>query len=59
MESQQKTLHNFVKSRKRPTSEDVISKKEKVNNVFGINKPTRKLSFDGSAEQCIKKQKVS
>lgn len=59
METQQKTLDSFIKSRKRPTTEDAISKKGQVNsNVFGINKPSRKLSFDGSTEQNIKKQKV-
>lgn len=59
METQQKTLDSFIKSRKRPTNEDGLSKKGLGNNVYGNNKPSRKLSFDGSAEQSIKKQKVS
>jgi len=55
----QKTLDSFIKSRKRPTNEDVLHKKELLNNTVGINKPTRKLSFDSTVQQTVKKQKVS
>ncbi|XP_060834243.1 DNA replication factor Cdt1-like [Rhopalosiphum padi] len=54
----QKTLDNFIKTRKRPTIEDGLHKKELVNNSFGINKPTRKLSFDFTAQKSVKKQKI-
>ncbi|XP_060878814.1 LOW QUALITY PROTEIN: DNA replication factor Cdt1-like [Metopolophium dirhodum] len=54
----QKTLDSFIKSRKRPTIEDGLHKKELLNNTFGINKPTRKLSFDSTVQQTVKKQKV-
>lgn len=59
MDTQQQTLDSFIKSRKRPTNEDGSSKKGLVNKTLGINKPSRKLSFDGSSQQIIKKQKVS
>jgi len=55
----QKTLDCFIKSRKRPTTEDGLHKKESLNNTFAIRKPTRKLSFDSTVEQTVKKQKVS
>lgn len=55
----QKTLDCFIKSRKRPTNEDGLHKKELVNNTVGRIKPTRKLSFDCTVQQTIKKQKVS
>lgn len=55
----QKTLDSFIKSRKRPTNEDGLHKKELLNNTFGLNKPTRKLSFDSTVQQTAKKQKVS
>lgn len=55
----QKTLDTFIKSRKRPTNEDGLHKKELLNNTIGINKPTRKLSFDCTEQQTVKKQKVS
>ncbi|XP_025201253.1 DNA replication factor Cdt1-like [Melanaphis sacchari] len=54
----QKTLDSFIKSRKRPTNDDGLLKKELVNNSFGINKPTRKLSFDYTVQQKIKKPKI-
>jgi len=54
----QKTLDCFIKSRKRPTTEDGFHKKELVNNTFATHKPTRKLSFDSTVQQTIKKQKV-
>lgn len=57
MEAHQQTLDNFIKSRKRPTNDDDLHKK--ITNTVGINKPSRKLSFDDSAQQNIKKQKVS
>lgn len=50
----QKTLDSFIKSRKRPTNEDGLHKKELLKN-----KPTRKLSFDCAVQQTVKKQKVS
>lgn len=61
MDTQQKTLDFFIKSRKRPTNDDgIIRKKGVVNNIVGNSKPSRKLSFDdSSAQQTIKKQKVS
>ncbi|XP_001948429.2 DNA replication factor Cdt1 isoform X1 [Acyrthosiphon pisum] len=54
----QRTLDCFIKSRKRPTTEDGLHKKESVNNTFAIHKPTRRLSFDCTVQQTIKKQKV-
>ncbi|KAL4143537.1 hypothetical protein QTP88_005856 [Uroleucon formosanum] len=54
----QKTLDCFIKSRKRPTTEDGLHKKESVNNTFAMREPTRKLSFDGTVQQTIKRQKV-
>lgn len=59
MDTQQQTLDSFIKSRKRPTNEDGSSKKGLMNKNVGVNKPSRKLSFDGSTQQTIKKQKVS
>lgn len=58
METQQQTLDSFVKSRKRPTNNDVC-KKGLEENATGINKLSRKLSFDDSEQQAVKKQKVS
>jgi len=55
----QKTLDSFIKSRKRPTNEDGLHKKDLPNNSVGIIKPTRKLSFDSTVQQTAKKQKVS
>lgn len=55
----QKTLDSFIKSRKRPTNEDGLHKNELLKNTIGINKPTRKLSFDCTVQQTVKKQKVS
>lgn len=57
METHQQTLDSFIKSRKRPTNDDDLLKK--ISNTAGINKPSRKLSFDDSAQQSVKKQKVS
>jgi len=54
----QKTLDYFIKSRKRPTTEDGYHKKELMNTTSAIHTPTRKLSFDCSVQQTIKKQKV-
>jgi len=54
----QKTLDCFIKSRKRPTTENGFHKKELVNNTSTIHKSTRKLSFDCAVQQTIKKQKV-
>lgn len=54
----QKTLDCFIKSRKRPTTEDGLHNKESVNNTFAMREPTRKLSFDGTVQQTIKRQKV-
>lgn len=59
MDTQQQTLDSFIRSRKRPTNEDGSIKKGLVDKIVGINKPSRKLSFDGSTQQIIKKQKVS
>lgn len=59
METQQKTLDSFIKSRKRPSHEDGLCKKGFANKTVGSIKPSRKLSFDGSTQQSIKKQKVS
>lgn len=59
MEAHQKTLDSFIKSRKRPTIEHAFDKKVQANNNTGSIKPTRKLSFDSSGQQTIKKQKVS
>lgn len=58
MDTQQQTLDSFIKNRKRPTNEDGSVKKGLVNKTVGINKPSRKLSFDGSTQHIIKKQKV-
>jgi len=55
----QKTLDSFIKSRKRPTNEDGLHQKELLNNTIGINKPTRKLSFDSTVQQTVKKPRVS
>jgi len=60
MEAQQRTLDFFIKSKKRPTKEDDIQRKGLRSSSLGINKPSRKLSFDdGSNQHIIKKQKVS
>lgn len=59
METQQQTLDSFIKNRKRPTTDDNIRKKEFMSNAVDINKPSRKLSFDDSGPQIIKKQKVN
>lgn len=57
METQQ-TLDRYVKTRKRPTNDDCLSKKAFLINSVGKSKPSRKLSFDGSLQQISKKQKV-
>jgi len=60
MEAKQKTLDYFIKSRKRSTNEDNLRKKGLRSSTTGINKSSRKLSFDdGSEQHIIKKQKVS
>ncbi|XP_050527571.1 DNA replication factor Cdt1 [Daktulosphaira vitifoliae] len=47
METQQKTLDGFIKSRKRPANDDIIHKKGLIeSNNFGIGKPSRKLLFE-------------
>lgn len=58
MEGHQKTLDGFVRSRKRPTNDDGFGKKVLANKTEFV-KPSRKLSFDCSVQQTIKKQKVS
>jgi hypothetical protein len=60
METKQNTLDGFVKSQKRPTNDDNMYKISKINstNRTGIVKSSRKLSFDSSSSQTIKKQKV-
>lgn len=55
----QKTMDSFIKSRKRPTNDNGLLKKGLTNNSLGISKPTRKLSFDSTGQQTIKKPKVS
>ncbi|KAE9544645.1 hypothetical protein AGLY_000187 [Aphis glycines] len=57
MESQQQTL-DVIKNRKRSVNEHGLCNKEMVNNIIGINKLSRQLSFDGTVLQIIKKQKV-
>lgn len=52
-------MDRFVKTRKRPTNDDCLSKKAFVNNSVGKSQPSRKLSFDGSLQQISKKLKVS
>jgi len=59
METEQKTLDNFIKNRKRPVNDYDLCKKELMNNTVEINNLSIKLSFDGSVLQNIKKQKVS
>ncbi|XP_025200221.1 DNA replication factor Cdt1-like, partial [Melanaphis sacchari] len=58
MESQQNTLDNVIKNRKRPVNEHGFCNKELANNIIGINKLSRQLSFDGTELQSIKKKKV-
>jgi len=58
MKSQQQTL-DVIKNRKQSVNEHGLSNKEMVNNIIGINKLSRQLSFDGTVLQIIKKQKVS
>jgi len=59
METEQKTLDNFIKNRKRPVNDHGLCKKELMNNTVRINELSIKLSFDGSVLQSNKKQKVS
>ncbi|CAH1721518.1 unnamed protein product [Aphis gossypii] len=54
----QKTMDSFIKSRKRPTNDNGLLKKGLTNNSLGISKPTRKLSFDSTGQQTIKKPKI-
>ncbi|XP_029343840.1 DNA replication factor Cdt1-like [Acyrthosiphon pisum] len=58
METEQKTLDNFIKNRKRPVNDHDLCKNELLNNTVEINKLGIKLSFDDSVLQSIKKQKV-
>jgi len=59
METEQKTLDNFIKNRKRPVNDHDLCKNELMNNTVEINKLSIKLSFDDCVLQSIKKQKVS
>lgn len=59
METEQKTLDNFIKNRKRHVNDHGLCKKELMNNTVGINELSIKLSFDDSVLQSNKKQKVS
>lgn len=58
MDSKQNTLDGFVKIQKRPTNEGGVYKKPQLNSTIGIVKQSRKLSFDSTSQQTIKKQKV-
>ncbi|XP_060871194.1 DNA replication factor Cdt1-like [Metopolophium dirhodum] len=58
METEQKTLDNFIKNRKRPVNDHDLCKNELMNNTVEINKLSIKLSFDDCVLQSIKKQKV-
>jgi len=57
METEQKTLNNFIKNRKRPVNDHSLCKNELM--TVGIKKVCTKLSSDGFVLQSIKKQKVS
>lgn len=59
MDTQQKTLDSFIKSRKRPANEDGLIQKGLKSNATEISKPSRKLSFDSFVQQTVKKPKVS
>lgn len=59
METEQKTLDDFIKNKKRPVNDHSLCKKELMNSTVGINKLSIKLSSDGFVLQSIKKQKVS
>lgn len=61
METHQKTLDSYIRSKKRPTIEDELLHKKGLSNAIAVevNKPSRKLSFDDSLQQTFKKQKVS
>jgi len=59
METEQKTLDNFIRNRKRPVNDHDLCKNELMNNTVEMNKLSIKLSFDDSVLQSFKKQKVS
>jgi len=59
MDTEQKTLDNFIKNKKRLINNHGLCKNRLLNNTVGINTLGKKLSSDGSILQSIKKQKVS
>lgn len=59
METEQKTLDNYIKNRKRIINDHGLCKKRLLNNTVGINKLSIQSSSDGSVLPSIKKQKVS